>query len=161
MDSESGLVEGAYLGVACDVVDGLDEPKQPEHDDDDEREPEREVDALHAHAQRPHDIAERFLLHLGARLILFVGRGRVDDALALKQRLVVDALEHEHAEADEKERLEEVEELHEYQRRHAVVLVVQVDPREKVVQVVEIRAEAASENNRRCKCEQTTFKFST
>lgn len=90
---------------------------------------------FNTHSQRIDNIAESCLLHGRSRLILFVGV-LVDDLLVGEERLVVDALDHEDAEKGQEKRLKEVEKLDEDHRGHAMVLVIQVDSREKVVEII-------------------------
>jgi hypothetical protein len=125
-------VEGAYLGVARYIIDRLDQAKHPEDDHNDEHEPQLEADPGDALAEREDHIADRVLLDHRA-----VGPV-TNDPLILKQSRVVHTLDHEYAEAGEEEYMKEVEELHEYERGHAVILVVLVDAREKLVQVVDM-----------------------
>ena len=100
LNVERVYVEGANVCVARDAVQGLDEAKQPEHNDHNEEEPEANADLLHALAERKHDVADRFLFHETA-IVHTIAHHR----LTLKESLVVDALENEHTEAGEEEDL--------------------------------------------------------
>ena len=139
LDVERARVERADLRIACDVVHGLDEPEGPEGHHHGHHQPQSGRDArAQAHAQRHEHVAQQLLLdHGGVHVRRIVAGGR-DHALIAEQCGVVDARARVHAERGEKDDLEEVEELGEHERRHAVRLVVVVDAREEVVQIVDV-----------------------